>query len=421
MATKPYGNRHFEIGEFADDAELLTYIRARKWDHDGSGTGNPQEGMTYWNTTEKAWRRYSNSAWRTEQALIDTRYVTDAITDVGVVDNCAAFVTASSGLKTFNLPVAFNGGRYRFIRAAGYLKVAPNGSQKIFANGPFDGGWWEEIESFDQQSALVELMAIPGQGWFIIDAMGTLKCTETSTPKTKIFHYTASPLIPDRDNGNGIIYPGEKNLALSNSYALGTSIEMHANMVFGFGSENYNENNSEYAGILGIGGYNAWGNNLVIGGAPRKAVGGGDYAVGTKQGGKVVLKAQTDGVGDSATLETCGGVPDLRTREESTIQMYIMVTGRKASPTESVTACWEIKCGFEHRTSGGGGPVTLYKNISLLGRTAAAEIDDWGVDVDIDASGNIDITVSSNSGVVEWGGSADWLEVGEGFTYTPIS
>ena len=52
------------MGEFADDAAALTFIQANKWDSSGDGAGDPQEGMTYYNTTSDQLFLYTGSGWR---------------------------------------------------------------------------------------------------------------------------------------------------------------------------------------------------------------------------------------------------------------------------------------------------------------------------------------------------------------------
>ena len=51
------------IGEFADDATALNYIRAQHLDTNLDGTGNPWEGMIYYNNTNNVRRVYLNGAW----------------------------------------------------------------------------------------------------------------------------------------------------------------------------------------------------------------------------------------------------------------------------------------------------------------------------------------------------------------------
>ena len=60
--TSPYGPHNY-MGEHADDAAVLTYIRNREWDDAADGTGNPQNGMTYYNTTSHVLKLYANGAW----------------------------------------------------------------------------------------------------------------------------------------------------------------------------------------------------------------------------------------------------------------------------------------------------------------------------------------------------------------------
>jgi len=49
--TTPYEQLHY-LGEFASDSAVNTQIQTDKWDTSGDGTGFPQNGMLYFNTTE---------------------------------------------------------------------------------------------------------------------------------------------------------------------------------------------------------------------------------------------------------------------------------------------------------------------------------------------------------------------------------
>lgn len=49
------------VGEFATDAACLAYIQLAVWDDAGDGTGNPQDGMTYYNVNNKSLRKYNST------------------------------------------------------------------------------------------------------------------------------------------------------------------------------------------------------------------------------------------------------------------------------------------------------------------------------------------------------------------------
>jgi len=60
--TLPY-RQHNYCGENANDAACLTFIRGNKWDSNSNGTGNPRNGMWYYNSTSHTFRGYQNGAW----------------------------------------------------------------------------------------------------------------------------------------------------------------------------------------------------------------------------------------------------------------------------------------------------------------------------------------------------------------------
>jgi hypothetical protein len=51
------------MGEHASDAAALTFIRANDWDTNKDGTGNPENGMQYYNTASHDMLVYRNGAW----------------------------------------------------------------------------------------------------------------------------------------------------------------------------------------------------------------------------------------------------------------------------------------------------------------------------------------------------------------------
>ena len=60
--TSPY-EQHNYIGEYTNDANALTFIQDNKWDTNGNGTGNPQKGMLYYNTTSDEILYWDGSSW----------------------------------------------------------------------------------------------------------------------------------------------------------------------------------------------------------------------------------------------------------------------------------------------------------------------------------------------------------------------
>lgn len=64
MAFKNPTRQNIYMGEFADDAAALVYIRAQLWDSTKNGAGNPEPGMLYYDTTLTVMKHYQNGAWQ---------------------------------------------------------------------------------------------------------------------------------------------------------------------------------------------------------------------------------------------------------------------------------------------------------------------------------------------------------------------
>jgi len=62
--TQPYQN-HPYMGEHASDGDVLTFIRAQKWDTTADGNGNPRNGMQYYNTASHVLKLYADGSWVT--------------------------------------------------------------------------------------------------------------------------------------------------------------------------------------------------------------------------------------------------------------------------------------------------------------------------------------------------------------------
>lgn len=65
--TAPYKQHHY-MGEYANDAAALTFIQAVEWDSAGNGTGTPQAGMMYFNSTNSEMMLYDGTSWVTTGA-----------------------------------------------------------------------------------------------------------------------------------------------------------------------------------------------------------------------------------------------------------------------------------------------------------------------------------------------------------------
>jgi hypothetical protein len=72
--TNPYRQKHYQ-GEYATETgtgSVLAWIRANKWDSAGDGTGDPQEGMCFYDTAVDRVKVFTNAVWK------GLAYTTDA-------------------------------------------------------------------------------------------------------------------------------------------------------------------------------------------------------------------------------------------------------------------------------------------------------------------------------------------------------
>ena len=69
--TYPYRGAHY-MGEFANDAAALTGIQTLEWDTNKDGTGTPEDGMLYFDTTLNQLKLYASAAWNALAAGSDT-------------------------------------------------------------------------------------------------------------------------------------------------------------------------------------------------------------------------------------------------------------------------------------------------------------------------------------------------------------
>jgi hypothetical protein len=60
--TTPY-RQHNYLGEYASDAAALAFVQANEWDDVGDGSGNPRDGMWYYQTVDNKFRVYLKGAW----------------------------------------------------------------------------------------------------------------------------------------------------------------------------------------------------------------------------------------------------------------------------------------------------------------------------------------------------------------------
>jgi hypothetical protein len=95
--TLPYKQHHY-MGEAASDAAILTWLRSNLWTHDGTGTGNPREGMLYFDTTIDKLKVYANGAWEVvvSGTGLDAAYTIGQTIDVDIADLAISFTGAYS-------------------------------------------------------------------------------------------------------------------------------------------------------------------------------------------------------------------------------------------------------------------------------------------------------------------------------------
>lgn len=60
--TVPYEQNNY-LGEYADTAAAVIQLKADHWDTNNDGTGDPQDGMWYTNTTDNLPLMYLNGSW----------------------------------------------------------------------------------------------------------------------------------------------------------------------------------------------------------------------------------------------------------------------------------------------------------------------------------------------------------------------
>lgn len=84
--TSPW-KQHSYMGQYADDAAALTFIRACKWDSSGDGNGNPQAGMQYLNTTSKTIKIYDGTAWQSMTLASGTIAFTGKVEGITPTEN----------------------------------------------------------------------------------------------------------------------------------------------------------------------------------------------------------------------------------------------------------------------------------------------------------------------------------------------
>jgi hypothetical protein len=117
--TNPYRQKHYQ-GEYATETgtgSVLAWIRANKWDSAGDGTGDPQEGMCFYDTAVDRVKVFTNAVWK------GLAYTTDAagaggsdhqiqFNDGGTVNGAATLywdhVTSRVGLGTSTPTVDFD-------------------------------------------------------------------------------------------------------------------------------------------------------------------------------------------------------------------------------------------------------------------------------------------------------------------------
>ena len=56
-----------DLGKHPNDAAALTFLQNNDWDTNGDGSGNPQDGMFYYNDVLAVFRNYLGGEWSTAE------------------------------------------------------------------------------------------------------------------------------------------------------------------------------------------------------------------------------------------------------------------------------------------------------------------------------------------------------------------
>jgi len=94
--TAPYRQHHY-LGEIATESAALTFIQANKWDSTNDGTGDPQNGMLFYDTTLNVLKVYANGSWT---QLTQGTLVHNNLTDRDLDDNHLQY-TLVDGTRDF--------------------------------------------------------------------------------------------------------------------------------------------------------------------------------------------------------------------------------------------------------------------------------------------------------------------------------
>jgi len=113
-----YGQKNY-MGEWVDDATLLTFIQAAEWDSNGDGTGGPQDGMWYYNSTSNKFRFYRDGRWADDTEQFDAMQ-----NPTGFQNRTESTIAFDDGLLTFTVaPVA--GSFSYWINGVKFEKTTP--------------------------------------------------------------------------------------------------------------------------------------------------------------------------------------------------------------------------------------------------------------------------------------------------------
>lgn len=145
--TDPY-RQHNYMGEHSSDANCLTAIQNSDWDSDKDGTGNPEAGMFYYNTTDNGLKVYNGTSW---EALGSSVTLQDNIRYVGkhgndsndgktiggaklTIQNAIDSITDESSTNRYSIVILDDGIYEELITMASYISICGPSAEIVSTN-----------------------------------------------------------------------------------------------------------------------------------------------------------------------------------------------------------------------------------------------------------------------------------------------